>query len=303
MPAAPDVDWERTVFTLIPPDALTRGLGTAVLDRFVDAGFSPVASAVVWKRPENLDEYNARNITEVWKAYLYRMIDLLFTYGPTVALLMRDDRPPGELNSHQRMRALKGASAPSDALPGTIRHDLRAINVTCDLVHASDTPAESQTESVSFADELGWSGVDGDRVRDLIALTTAGYRHEDREFDQVLACVRARVAGVLWDDLTPAGQKLALSWQHGGVAEIAAVGAGAGLAALLHDPDRHPLAPLLRCEFLPDSPRIDLARFGDLLRGLGGYLDRWEELVLTSSMWFRPLRTVVPESCTVKVRV
>jgi nucleoside-diphosphate kinase len=295
MTAAPDVDWERTVFTLIPPDALTRGLGLAVLDRFVGAGFTPVASAVVWKRPENLDAYNERNITEVWKAYLYRMVDLLFGYGPTVALLIRDDQPPGELSSHKRMRALKGASSPSEALPGTIRRDLRAINVTCDLVHASDSPAESQHEAVSFVDELGWSGVDGDQVRDLITLTMAGYRHEDREFDQVLACVRARVAGAVWADLTPAGQQLALSWQRGQVAEIAAPGAGARLAALLRDPANHPLAPMLRCEFLPDSARIDLARFDHVLRGFGGYLDRWEELVLTSSMRFRPMRTVVPD--------
>jgi nucleoside diphosphate kinase len=295
MTAAPDVDWERTVFTLIPPDALTRGLGIAVLDRFVDAGFTPVASAVVWKRPENLDEYNERNINEVWKAYLYRMIDLIFGYGPTVALLMRDDQPPGPDSSHQRLRRLKGASTPSEALPGTIRHDLRAINVTCDLVHAADTPAESRHESVSFVDELGWSEVIGGQVHDLVGLVTAGYRLEQREYDHVLACVRARIAGAAWEDLTPAGRHLALSWQRGQVAEIAAPGAGAQLAALLRDPDRHPLAPMLRCEFLPDAPRIDLARFGHVLRGSGGYLDRWEELVLTSSMRFRPLRTVVPD--------
>jgi nucleoside diphosphate kinase len=303
MTAAPDVDWERTVFTLIPPDALTRGLGGQVLDRFIGAGFTPVASAVVWKRPQNLDEYNARNITEVWKAYLYRMVDLLFAYGPTVALLMRDDQPPEELTSHQRMRQLKGASSPSDALPGTIRGDLRAINVTCDLVHASDTPADSQHEAVSFADELGWSGLAGDGARDLIGLTMAGYPREERGFDQVLACVRARVAGAVWADLTPPGQELALSWQGGQVAEIAAPGAGADLAALLRDPGHHPLAPLLRCEFQPDSPRVDLAGLGHVLRGFGGHLDRWEELVLTSSMWFRPLRTEVPDSCAVSVRV
>jgi nucleoside-diphosphate kinase len=295
MTAAPDVDWERTVFTLVPPDALTRGLGVAVLDRFVDAGFTPVASAVVWKRPENLDEYNERNITEVWKAYLYRMIDLIFAYGPTVALLMADQRPPDGESSHQRLRRLKGASTPSEALPGTIRRDLRAINVTCDLVHAADTPAESRHESASFVDEVGWSEVAGDPVRDLIGLVTAGYRLEQREFDHVLACVRARVAGAVWADLTPAGQQLALHWQCGGVAEIAAPGAGARLAAMLRDPRSHPLAPMLRCEFLPDAPRIDLARYDHLLRGFGGYLDRWEELVLTSSMRFRPLRTVLAD--------
>lgn len=294
MSAAPDVDWERTVFTLIPPDALTRGLGVAVLDRFIEAGFTPVASAVVWKRPENLDEFNERNINEVWKAYLYRMIDLIFAYGPTVALLMADQRPAGPDSSHLRLRRLKGASTPSEALPGTIRHDLRAINVTCDLVHAADTPAESRHESVSFVDEEGWSQVSGSAVHDLIGLVTAGYRLEQREFDHVLACVRARVAGALWADLTPAGRELALSWQRGGVAEIAAPGAGARLAGLLRDPEHHPLAPLLRCEFLPDAPRVDLVRFDHLLRGFGGYLDRWEELVLTTSMRFRPLRTIVP---------
>lgn len=293
MTAAPEVDWERTVFGLIPPDALTRGLGQAVLGRFLDAGFTPVASAMVWKRPENLDEFNERNITEVWKAYLYRMVDLLFGYGPTIALLLRDDNPPGEVSSHQQLRRLKGASTPSEALPGTIRCDLRAINVTCDLVHAADSPAESRHESTVFVDEQGWTEVTGDEVRDLVGLVTAGYRHEEREFDQVLAGLRARVAGTVWADLAPAGRELALAWQRGGVAEIAAPGAGARLAALLHDPDGHPLAPLLRCEFLPEHPRVDLDRAVHTLGHYGAGLDRWEHLVLSSSMRFPPLRTVV----------
>jgi nucleoside diphosphate kinase len=285
------VDWQRTVFTLVCPDALARGLGRPAYDRFLAAGYTPVAAGVQWTRSPTLDEYNERNITEVWKAYLYRLIDLIFAYGPTVGLLLRAEDAGGD--AHQRLRAVKGASRPADALPGTIRGDLRAINVTMDLVHTSDTPGESRTESAAFIAEDSWRAAgDPVAVRDLIGLVEAGYRREDREYDQVLADVRTRMAGVVWDELTPAGRRLALSWS-GDVAAAAAPGTGARLAALLADPDRHPLAPLLRCEFLPDHPRVDLDRARHTLGHFGAGLDRWEHLVLTSSMRFPPLRTVV----------
>lgn len=284
------IDWPHTVFALICPDALARGVGRPAYDRFVAAGYTPVAAAVQWIRSPTLDEYNERNITEVWKAYLYRLIDLVFAYGPTVGLLLRDDSSGAD--SHQRLRPVKGASRPADALPGSVRGDLRAINVSLDLVHSADTPAESRTESAAFIAADSWRACDDPAaVRDWIGLVEAGYRREDREFDHVVADVRARVAGAVWTDLDPAGRALALEWAGGDVATIAAPGAGAGLAAHL-DP-RHPLVPLLGCEFRPDQPRVDLDRAVHTLGHYGAGLDRWEHLVLASSMRFDPLRTVV----------
>jgi nucleoside diphosphate kinase len=284
------VDWPHTVFALICPDALARGLGRPAYDMFLAAGYTPVAAAVQWIRSPTLDEYNERNITEVWKAYLYRLIDLVFAYGPTVGLLLRDDS--SGVDSHTRLRPVKGASRPADALPGSVRGDLRAINISLDLVHSADTPEESRTESAAFVAADNWRAAgDPAAVRDRIGLVEAGYRREDREFDHVVADVRARIAGAVWTDLDPAGRALARSWSGGDVATIAAPGAGAALAAHL-DP-RHPLVPLLSCEFRPDQPRVDLDRAVHTLGHHGAGLDRWEHLVLASSMRFDPLRTVV----------
>jgi nucleoside diphosphate kinase len=284
------VDWEHTVFALLCPDALARGLARPAYDRFVAAGYTPVAAAVQWIRSPTLDEYNERNITEVWKAYLYRLIDLVFAYGPTVGLLLRDDAAAAD--SHPRLRPVKGASRPADALPGSIRGDLRAINVSLDLVHTSDTPGESRTESAAFVAADSWRAVlDPAGVRDWVGLVEAGYRREERGFDEVLAGVRARVAGAVWTELSRAGRETALRWSAGDVGTIAAPGAGAALAAEL--PAGHPLRAFLAGEFRPDQPRVDVDRAVHTLGHYGATLDRWEHLVLASSQRFDPLRTVV----------
>ena len=73
-----DVDWERTIFGLIAPDAIARHLGLVVLDRIEAAGFAPVGWRVLWHRPPDLDAFHERNIANSWNAYLYRLVDQLF---------------------------------------------------------------------------------------------------------------------------------------------------------------------------------------------------------------------------------
>src|SRR3712207_6825731 len=85
-----EVDWERTVFVLIAPDALARRVGDTVLDRMAADGFRPTGWRVLWHRPPDLDAFNERNITQVWHGYLYRLVDQLFALGPTVAVLVHD---------------------------------------------------------------------------------------------------------------------------------------------------------------------------------------------------------------------
>jgi len=98
-----DFDWDRTVFTLLGPDALVRHLGGAVLGRIESLHYRPVAWRVFWHRPEDLDSFHEHQITHAWKTYLYRLVDHLFAFGPTVAMLVADDRPGGSLTSHQRL--------------------------------------------------------------------------------------------------------------------------------------------------------------------------------------------------------
>lgn len=286
-----DVDWDRTAFGLICPDAIVRHLGVPIVHRLRERGFTPVAWRCFWHRPEGLDSYYARNITQVWQGYLYRLADQVFAYGPTIALLVRDDEPVRDLGSHQRLRAVKGSSEPAKATAGTIRGDLGSINVSLGLVHSSDSAAESRREAETFVGRDGFAA--GQDLADLYALLgmLQGSRPaEQRQYDDVLAGLRARIVAVLWPQLPTQARELADKLRAAGVTALAAPGAGAQLADLLPRAD-HPLEPVLRCEFLPDHPHIELDRVQALLGAYGTALDPWERLVLATSTRFEPRRT------------
>jgi nucleoside diphosphate kinase len=288
-----EIAWDRTVFVLLPPDALMRHLCTPVLDRLEEHGFEPVRYEVLWHRPPNQDAFHESKITSAWKAYFYRQVDLVFDLGPSLALLVEDRCAE---DSHLRLRALKGASDPALAAPGTIRRDLRGVNVMLDIVHSSDTPGDSRHEAgVFFGPEYG-TPLDRDRteLRALVATLEAGIPKESRAFDDVLIGLRSRIAAAVWHELDAGARRLAP-----GLAESGRLGTGAELAALL--PGGHPLAEVLACEFLPDQPKVDVRRAAARLAVYGVALDPWERAVLQTSMLFPPLRRDSESSASVVV--
>lgn len=285
-----DIDWNRTAFALICPDAIVRHLAAAIVRRWEDNGFVPLAWKCFWHRPDGLDDYFGRNITEVWRAYLYRLADRVFAFGPTIALLLYDQAPVDGTGSHQRLRAVKGSSEPAKATAGTIRGDFGAINVSLGLVHSADSPAEARRETEAFVGRDGFpAGQDRADLHTLIGLLENTRPVERRQYDDVLAGLRSRILAVLWDDLPAPARELANKLHNGGVGSLSAPGAGAQLAD--HLPSGHPLEPVLRCEFMVDHPRIDIDRARALLRAYGTDLDPWEDLVLATSMGFQPRRT------------
>lgn len=291
------IDWDRTVFTLVAPDALVRHVGGDVVRRMQAEGFTPVGWQPLWRRPAALDAFNERNINEVWKTYLYRLVDRLFAFGPAVAVLMRDDAPVAGLDSHERMRAIKGASQPELVEAGTIRGDLESTNIMLALMHSSDTPAESEHESRVFTGADGFDTGDVARLWTLLHGMELGFPREQRGFEGVLAGVRARVISAMWNELPEPAKDLAATLLSGEVADLAAAGAGAKLADLLGHP-HHPLDQFLREDFAahapPDidqSPVLDVDRAHLVLGAHGVRLDRWEDIVLATSLRFPPRRT------------
>jgi nucleoside diphosphate kinase len=292
-----DVDWDRTVFALISPDALARHLGFAVLERIESAGFAPVAWRVLWHRPADLDAFHERNITRSWQAYRYRLVDQLFAFGPTVALLMADERPaderpaaglrPAGQGSHQRLSLAKGSSDPAKAGPGTIRGDLGSINGMLSLMHSAESAADSAQESAVFAGLDGFTrGSDPAELRTLLTMLALSTPREDRGYRAVLAGLRARVLAGAWHDLPRPVRKTAGAMLEAGAAELGAPGSGERLAGLL--PGAHPLAGLLRADFTPRTPGPDPQRVRQLLAAFGTGIDEWESLVLATSRRFWP---------------
>lgn len=297
-------DWERCAFMILGPDALARHLALPVLRRLAGAGFVPVAYRVLWARPEELDEFNARNIRDVFDAYLYRMVDLLFAFGPSVAMVV-EDRGGDPEDSHARLKRLKGASDPHDAEPGTIRRDFAATNAVVSVVHSSDSVQDSIRECGVFCSPRGPiplpDGPEGaGELESVCALVQAALHRETRGFDQVLGGLRARIGAALWDELRSPGRALLREWtdpdpsEPGTLERFAAPGAGRRLAESLHAGMEHPLAPVLAAEFQPGWPALDMHRARHLLGAHQVPFDRWEDLLLSSSTWFRPFRPSLP---------
>jgi nucleoside diphosphate kinase len=287
--AVEEVDWDRTVFALICPDALAMHLGLAVLERIESEGFTLVAWRVLWHRPADLDSFHEQNITQAWKAYRYRLVDQYFAFGPTVALLMADQCPAGDQqhSCHERLRLAKGPSDPAGSGPGTIRGDLGSINGMLGLMHCSDSAADSARESAVFAGPGGFAGGgDPGELRTMLALLELSVPRQDRGYREVLAGLRARAIAGAWEDLPRPVQKTAGAMLEAGAAELAAPGSGERLAALL--PDAHPLAALLAADFTPSSPGPDPKRVNLLLATFGTGIDEWESLVLATSRRFTP---------------
>jgi len=285
-----DIDWDRTAFALICPDAIVRHLGTAIVRRFEEHGFAPLVWKCFWHRPDGLDAYYERNITEVWHGYLYRLADRVFAFGPTIALLLYDRAPVDGLTSHKRLRAVKGSSEPAKAAAGTVRGDFGSINVSLGLVHSSDSGPESRRETEAFVGRQGFAAdQDPADLYSLLGMLESVRPAELRQYDDVLAGLRARIVAVLWDELPPPAREFAVKLQAGGVAALAAPGAGAQLADHLAA-GGHPLEPVLRCEFIAGQPIMDMDRVRALLRAYGTDLDPWEDLVLATSMRFEPRR-------------
>lgn len=281
-----DLDWDHTVFSLIGPDAVARHLGIAVLDRIVQVGFAPVSWRVLWHRPAELDLFHGRIISQARQTYLYRLVDQLFAFGPTIALLLADERPEPGTASHQRLRLAKGPSDPELAGPGTIRGDLGSINVMLALMHSADSAEESATESAVFFGPPGPGGSDVDELRRVLVLLQEAAAPENRGYQQVLAGLRARSLAAAWDDLPQPVRKAAGVMLDAGPGALAAPGSGEQLASLM--PAAHPLTEIVGSDFTPGSPGPDLDRVEAVLQLHGTQIDGWGNLVLATSRRFWP---------------
>ena len=283
-----DVNWDRTVFALICPDALARHLGLTILERVGEAGFVPVAWRVIWHRPDDLDFFHERNISSAWQAYSYRLVDQFFAFGPAVALLLADQRTGAD--GHGRLRRAKGPSDPARSGPGTIRGDLGSINGMLSLLHTADSAADSARESAVFTGTGGFTHGHREDLLSVLALLQISRPREIRDYPDVVAALRAKAIAAAWPDLPRPVRKTASELLRSGTAELALAATGERLACLL-DQD-HPLTGLLRASFTPASAGPDPQRVAVTLAAFGTGIDEWERLVLATSRRFWPRQVV-----------
>ena len=126
-------------FTMIKPDATSKGYTGAILDQIIKAGFS--VKAMKWTK---LTVEQAGQFYEVHKERpFYGELVAFMSSGPIVAAILEKD------NAVADFRTLIGATNPAQAEEGTMRKNF-AASVGENAVHGSDSDENAQIEGNFF---------------------------------------------------------------------------------------------------------------------------------------------------------
>jgi len=126
-------------FTMIKPDATSKGYTGAILDQIIKAGFS--VKAMKWTK---LTMEQAGQFYEVHKERpFYGELVAFMSSGPIVAAILEKD------NAVADFRKLIGATNPAQAEEGTIRKNFAAA-MGENAVHGSDSDENAQIEGNFF---------------------------------------------------------------------------------------------------------------------------------------------------------
>ena len=130
---------EQTL-SIIKPDAVAMNLIGEIYSRFEKHGLRIIAARML-----HLTKEQAQAFYTVHKErpFYNQLVEFMIS-GPVLVQVLEGD------NAISRYRQLMGATIPSFAAPGTIRHDLAKCSdnsmVHENAVHGSDSPESARTE-------------------------------------------------------------------------------------------------------------------------------------------------------------
>lgn len=125
---------ERT-FVMVKPDGVQRGLVGEVILRLERRGLKLVGAKFMQVSRELAETHYAVHKGKPFYEGLVRYI----TSAPVMAMVWEGP------NAIQAVRQTMGATRPTEAAPGTVRHDF-ALEVGRNLTHASDGPETAVAE-------------------------------------------------------------------------------------------------------------------------------------------------------------
>ena len=125
---------ERTL-VLVKPDGVQRGLMGEVVTRLERRGLRMVAAKFLNVSQELAETHYAVHKGKVF----YDGLIIYITSAPVLAMVWEGP------NAVAAVRQTMGSTRPTEAAPGSIRHDF-ALEVGRNLTHASDTPENSVKE-------------------------------------------------------------------------------------------------------------------------------------------------------------
>jgi nucleoside-diphosphate kinase len=130
-------------FTMIKPDATSKGYTGAILDMMVKAGFN--IKAMKWTRL-TLEQAGAFYAVHSERPFYGELVEFMSS-GPIVAAVLEKE------NAVADFRTLIGATNPANAEEGTIRKKF-AASVGENAVHGSDSNENAAIEADFFFSKL-----------------------------------------------------------------------------------------------------------------------------------------------------
>jgi nucleoside-diphosphate kinase len=129
----------NSTFTMIKPDATSKGYTGAILDMMVKAGFSIKAMKWIKLSAEQAGEFYA---VHKERPFYGELVEFMSS-GPIVAAILEKE------NAVADFRTLIGATNPANAEEGTIRKAY-AASIGENAVHGSDSDENAQIEGSFF---------------------------------------------------------------------------------------------------------------------------------------------------------
>lgn len=134
---------DRT-FVIVKPDAVSRGLVGEIIARLEDKQLRVVAAEMRTINRATAEQHYAEHVGKPF----YDALVAFITGGPALLVVVE-----GPDDTWQIVRALMGATDPTQAQPGTIRGDL-AITTKENLIHGSDSRESVEREIKIFFPDL-----------------------------------------------------------------------------------------------------------------------------------------------------
>src|SRR5690349_1794253 len=134
-----NTNMSNRTFTMIKPDAFSKGHTGAILDQIIKGGFKVTAMKLTRLSAEKAGEFYAVHKERPFYGELVKFM----SSGPIVAAILEKD------NAVADFRKLIGATDPAKADEGTIRKKF-AASVGENAVHGSDSDENAEIEGNFF---------------------------------------------------------------------------------------------------------------------------------------------------------
>jgi nucleoside-diphosphate kinase len=141
--AAQSITMSNRTFTMIKPDAVSKGDSGAIIDQIIKAGFHIIALKLTQLSTAKAGEFYA---VHKERPFYGELVEFMSS-GPIVAAILEKD------NAVEDFRKLIGATNPAQAAPGTIRHRF-AESIGKNAIHGSDSDDNARIEGDFFFSAL-----------------------------------------------------------------------------------------------------------------------------------------------------